>query len=33
MEALSERIRKAAGDLGQQHGYAYAEAFKHIKLG
>lgn len=30
MAALDERMRKAAREIGEPHGYAYAEAFKRL---
>lgn len=32
MDRVEERIRKIAAEVGKQHGYAYAEGFKLIKL-
>lgn len=32
MEAIAERIRKAAAETGKEHGFQYAEAFRRIKL-
>lgn len=32
MQNIEERVRKGAREVGEAHGYEYAEAFKHIKL-
>jgi len=32
IEAIEERIRETASEVGSAHGYRYAEAFKRIKL-
>ena len=32
MEAIAERIRKAAAETGKEHGFQYAEGFRRIKL-
>ena len=32
IEDIAERIRKGAAEIGEPHGFAYAEAFKLIKL-
>jgi len=32
MDRIEERVRKAAAEVGEQHGLAYAEGFKLIKL-
>lgn len=32
IEKLAERIRKSSGEVGQEHGFEYAEGFKRIQM-